>query len=103
MTMQSFVMLLVFLVTLLSAAYPLGVYLAKVGEGTPIRGLNWMKKAENFLYRLAGVPLDSEMEWKNYALALLVFNMLGALVVYAVQRLQAWLPLNPSGVGQRES
>jgi K+-transporting ATPase ATPase A chain len=98
MTMQSFVMLLVFLVTLLSAAYPLGVYLAKVGEGTPIRGLNWMKKAENFLYRLAGVPLDSEMEWKNYALALLVFNMLGALVVYAVQRLQAWLPLNPQAL-----
>ncbi|MBN9126307.1 MAG: potassium-transporting ATPase subunit KdpA, partial [Nitrosospira sp.] len=69
------------------------------GEGTPIRGLNWMKKTENFFYRLAGIPLDSEMEWKDYALALLVFNTLGALVVYAVQRLQAWLPLNPQALG----
>lgn len=99
MTAQSLVILLVFLVTLLSLAYPLGIYLAKVGEGTPIRGLNWMKKAENFFYRLAGIPLDSETEWKDYALALLVFNTLGALVVYAVQRLQAWLPLNPQALG----
>jgi K+-transporting ATPase ATPase A chain len=99
MTMQSLVMLLVFLATLLSLAYPLGIYLAKVGEGTPIRGLNWVKKAENFLYRLAGIPPDSEMEWKTYALALLVFNTLGALIVYTVQRLQAWLPLNPQALG----
>ena len=99
MTAQSLVILLVFLVTLLSLAYPLGIYLAKIGEGTPIRGLNWMKKTENFFYRLAGIPLDSEMEWKDYALALLVFNTLGALVVYAVQRLQAWLPLNPQALG----
>lgn len=99
MTAQSLVILLVFLATLLSLAYPLGIYLAKVGEGTPIRGLNWMKKTENFFYRLAGIPLDSEMEWKDYALALLVFNTLGALVVYAVQRLQAWLPLNPQALG----
>jgi K+-transporting ATPase ATPase A chain len=99
MTAQSLVILLVFLATLLSLAYPLGIYLAKIGEGTPIRGLNWMKKTENFFYRLAGIPLDSEMEWKDYALALLVFNTLGALVVYAVQRLQAWLPLNPQALG----
>ncbi|MBN9123966.1 MAG: potassium-transporting ATPase subunit KdpA [Nitrosospira sp. 56-18] len=99
MTAQSLVILLVFLATLLSVAYPLGIYLAKIGEGTPIRGLNWMKKTENFFYRLAGIPLDSEMEWKDYALALLVFNTLGALVVYAVQRLQAWLPLNPQALG----
>ncbi|GAB1718572.1 MAG: potassium-transporting ATPase potassium-binding subunit [Nitrosospira sp.] len=99
MTAQSLVILLVFLVTLLSLAYPLGIYLAKIGEGTPIPGLNWMKKTENFFYRLAGIPLDSEMEWKDYALALLVFNTLGALVVYAVQRLQAWLPLNPQVLG----
>jgi len=98
MTAQSLVILLVFLATLLSVAYPLGIYLAKIGEGTPIRGLNWMKKTENFFYRLAGIPLDSEMEWKDYALALLVFNTLGALVVYAVQRLQAWLPLNPQAL-----
>ena len=96
---QSFVLLVVFLVTLLALAYPLGSYLAKVGEGESIRGLNWMKKIENFFCRLAGVPPDSEMGWKVYAWALLVFNALGALTVYAVQRLQVWLPLNPQAFG----
>ena len=95
MTAQSLVLLVVFLATLLMLAYPLGTYLAKVGEGEPIRDLMWIRKIENFFYRLAGISPDSEMEWKVYALALLVFNALGALTVYAVQRLQAWLPLNP--------
>lgn len=95
MTAQSLVLLVVFLATLLMLAYPLGTYLAKVGEGEPIRGLMWIRKIENFFYRLAGISPDSEMGWKVYALALLVFNALGALTVYAIQRLQAWLPLNP--------
>ena len=95
MTTQSMVLLAVFLLTLLALAYPLGLYLAKVGDGTPIRGLHWMVKLENVLYRLAGIPADREMGWKTYAIALLVFNTIGAFVVYAVQRMQAWLPLNP--------
>ena len=95
MTTQSMVLLAVFLLTLLALAYPLGLYLAKVGDGAPIRGLHWMVKLENVLYRLAGIPADREMGWKTYAIALLVFNTIGAFVVYAVQRMQAWLPLNP--------
>ena len=95
MTTQSMVLLAVFLLTLLALAYPLGLYLAKVGDGTPIRGLHWMVKLENVLYRLAGIPADREMGWKTYAIALLVFNTIGAFVVYAVQRMQALLPLNP--------
>lgn len=98
MTLQSIVLLVVFIVTLLASGYLLGPYLAKVGDGEPIRGLTWMKKAENFLYRLAGISPDSEMGWKRYALSLLAFNALGALTAYAVQRLQAWLPLNPQGL-----
>ena len=96
---QSFVLLVVFLVTLLALAYPLGIYLAKVGEGESIRGLNWMKKVENFFYHLGGISPDSEMGWKVYAWALLMFNALGALTVYAVQRMQVWLPLNPQAFG----
>ena len=98
MTTQSMVLLAVFLLTLLALAYPLGLYLAKVGDGTPIRGLHWMVKLENVLYRLAGIPADREMGWKTYAIALLVFNTIGAFVVYAVQRMQAWLPLNPQAL-----
>lgn len=95
MTTQSFVLLAVFLAVLLALAYPMGLYLAKIGDGTPIPGLGWMVKIENCLYRIAGITADLAMGWKTYAIALLVFNAFGVIAVYAVQRLQAWLPLNP--------
>jgi potassium-transporting ATPase potassium-binding subunit len=95
MITQSILLLAAFLLALLALAYPLGLYLAKVGDGTAIRGLGWMVKAENFLYRISGITAQSAMGWKTYAISLLVFNALGALFVYAVQRLQTWLPLNP--------
>ena len=95
MTTQSFVLLVVFLAVLLALAYPMGLYLAKIGDGTSVPGLGGMVKIEKFLYRIAGVTADSAMGWKTYAIALLVFNALGAIAVYAVQRMQAWLPLNP--------
>ncbi len=98
MTTQSFLLLVAFLAVLLALAYPMGLYLAKVGDGTPIPGLGWMDKVENFLYRLSGITADSAMGWKTYAIALLVFNALGAIAVYTVQRLQAWLPLNPQAL-----
>ncbi|RFC37305.1 MAG: K+-transporting ATPase ATPase A chain [Candidatus Nitrotoga sp. SPKER] len=95
MTTQSFLLLVAFLAVLLALTYPMGLYLAKVGDGTRILGLGWIAKVENFLYRRSGITADSAMGWKTYAIALLVFNALGAIVVYAVQRLQARLPLNP--------
>ena len=82
---------------LLALSYPLGVYLARVGEDKPIRGLGWLAKIEHLLYRLAGINPEAGMGWKGYAIALLVFNGIGALFVYAVQRLQFWLPGNPQG------
>src|SRR5262245_46585223 len=50
---------------------------------------------ERLCYRLAGVRADEEMNWKRYAFAALTFNGAGLLVVYVLQRFQAWLPLNP--------
>src|SRR6195952_6165601 len=52
-------------------------------------------RIEGGLYRLCGIKADAEMGWLQYALAILLFNALGVLVVYALQRLQLWLPLNP--------
>jgi len=99
MTTQSMILLAVFLLVLLVLAYPLGTYLAKVGGTEPIRGLGWLARFEQFLYRMAGSNAQTGMSWKGYAIALLVFNALGTLFVYGVQRLQAWLPLNPQGFG----
>jgi K+-transporting ATPase ATPase A chain len=95
MTNQSPTLLLAFLIALLTLAYPLGRYLAHIGTQGPIRGLGWVSRLEHALYRIAGVDANQGMHWTTYAIGLVAFNTIGAFFVYAVQRLQAWLPLNP--------
>src|SRR6266849_10413333 len=78
---------------------PLGAYMARVYEGRRValdRVLGWL---ERLTYRLGGIRADEEMGWKTYAVAMLVFNLLGFLAVYALQRLQGVLPLNPQAMG----
>ncbi|MBL8910527.1 MAG: potassium-transporting ATPase subunit KdpA [Archangium sp.] len=80
------------LALLLAVAWPLGELLARVlGESAPTR-------FERGLLRVAGVDANAPMDWATYAKAVLVFNVLGALVVFALQRLQASLWLNPAGL-----
>jgi K+-transporting ATPase ATPase A chain len=102
MTTQSIILLVVFLGALLALAYPLGILLARVGDGGAVPGFGWLGKIEALLYRAAGITgTDGKAEgqsWKAYAIALLTFNGLGALAVYALQRLQAYLPLNPQNM-----
>ncbi|WP_039912874.1 potassium-transporting ATPase subunit KdpA [Cellvibrio mixtus] len=99
MTTQAIVLLIVFLLSLLVLAYPLGTYLAQVGAPGTIRGLGGVAFFERVFYRLAGPKATADMNWKTYALSLLVFNAFGALFVYAIQRWQVWLPLNPQAFG----
>ena len=99
MTTQSMLLLVAFLAVLLAAGYPLGLYMARVAGDGPVRGLGWLQKFENLLYRWAGLPADKAMGWKSYAIALIVFNTVGAVFVYGLQRLQGFLPLNPQGLG----
>ena len=99
MTTQSILLLVAFLVVLLAAGYPLGLYMAKVAGDAPVRGLGLLQKLENLLYRWSGLPADKAMGWKSYAIALIVFNTVGAVFVYGLQRLQGFLPLNPQGLG----
>ena len=54
---------------------------------------------ERLIYRVGGIDAAAEMDWKRYAASLLVFNALGLLLLFGLQRLQAWLPLGPSGAG----
>jgi potassium-transporting ATPase potassium-binding subunit len=82
----------VLLVLLLLCVKPLGAYMARTFDTA--RGPGAL---EARLYRLCGIDAASEMSWQGYAAALLVFNLLGTLAVYALQRCQAWLPLNPQG------
>ncbi len=98
MTNHAWLLLGLYLTVLLLAAKPLGGYIANVMEGRPILALGMRGGLESALYRLCGVRKDEEMGWLYYALAILLFNLLGALAVYALQRLQVWLPLNPQGM-----
>jgi len=102
MTLQSVTLLSVFLAALLALAWPLGILLARVGQHAPVPGMGWLGKVERLIYRLAGIlGQDGQaagQNWQNYAIALLLFNAIGALFVYAVQRLQLWLPLNPQAM-----
>lgn len=84
-----------YFVVLLVLAQPLGVYMARVYERQPIILDRVLAPVENCLYRLCGVQPEQDMRWQDYAVALLCFNGLGILVVFAVQMLQAQLPLNP--------
>jgi potassium-transporting ATPase potassium-binding subunit len=93
MTTNSILQLVIYMVVLIACAKPLGTYMANVFEGRSFVN-RIFAPAERFLYRLLGVREDDEMNWKTYALAFLVFNVLGLLVVYALQRLQTSLPLN---------
>ena len=95
MTSSAWGLLALFLVLLLVASWPLGIWVARLCSGN-LPG--WMHKLEAPLYRLAGTSADKSMNWSHYALALLAFNVIGALVVYALQRLQLYLPLNPAGM-----
>ena len=95
MTSSAWGLLTLFLILLLAASWPLGIWIARLWAGT-LPG--WMQKLEAPLYRLAGTAPAHSMKWQDYALCLLAFNVLGALVVYALQRLQAFLPLNPAGM-----
>jgi len=95
MTGPSLELLAIFLAATLLCTKPLGLYLAHVMEGRPIWPLRLGRPVEALIYRLCGIDPAEEMGWQRYAVALLVFNALGALLVYGLQRLQYWLPLNP--------
>jgi K+-transporting ATPase ATPase A chain len=95
MTPASLALIAVFLLVMLVLVKPLGTYMADVMEGRPIWALRVGGTLERLIYRLAGIDPAVEMGWKRYTAALLLFNVLGALMVYALQRLQWWLPLNP--------
>ncbi len=85
----------VFFLLLLASVKPFGLYMANVMEGRPIWPLRVGARLESLIYRLSGIDPSAQMGWKKYAIALILFNALGALAVYVLQRLQLWLPLNP--------
>ena len=99
MNLYSWIQLIFYLVILLALAKPLGSFMAKVYQGERTFLDPVLAPVEQFIYRLSGINAEEDMNWKTYAIAVMIFNILGLLAVYALQRLQAFLPLNPQGLG----
>ncbi|MBA4708583.1 potassium-transporting ATPase subunit KdpA [Aquitalea aquatica] len=87
-----------FLLVLLALAWPLSSWITRIMQGENPGPLRFVAPLEKLLYRLAGIRQDEEMGWKSYAISLLVFNLLGVLAVYGLQRLQGALPFNPQAM-----
>jgi K+-transporting ATPase ATPase A chain len=83
---------------LLALVKPLGAYMASVFEGERTLLAPVLGPAERWIYRVAGIEPAEETDWRRYALAVLVVNLIGIVVVFALQRLQGMLPLNPQGL-----
>jgi len=103
MTTHAWLLLAAYLIVLLALAWPLGAWLAAVMD-PPVepdapRSLPLRLGApfERIVYRACGIDASREMGWLAYAIAIVLFNAIGVLAVYALQRLQQWLPLNPQG------
>ena len=98
MTWEGWTQIAIFAAVVAALVKPLGFYIERVlaGEGT------WVQRRlgpiEGAVYRLAGVDPAREQAWPAYATSLLVFNLAGILLLYAILRLQARLPLNPEAL-----
>ena len=99
MNLYSWLQLIFYIVVLLALAKPLGSFMAKVYQGEHTFLDLLMSPVERFIYRVSGVQPDEEMNWRTYAIAVMVFNVLGLIVVYLLQRFQGVLPLNPERLG----
>ncbi|WP_047249068.1 potassium-transporting ATPase subunit KdpA [Chromobacterium subtsugae] len=98
MTTPAMLQLGLFLAVLLALAWPLGAYMTRIMQGENVGPVRWFAPLERGFYRLAGIQKDEEMGWRGYTVALILFNVLGALAVYALQRLQGSLPFNPQAM-----
>ncbi len=99
MTLIGWAQIGLYMLVLLLLAKPLGAFMARVYQGERVWLDPVLGPIERLLYRLSGVRPDEEMNWKTYAIAMLLFNALGLFLVYGLQRWQGILPLNPAGLG----
>jgi K+-transporting ATPase ATPase A chain len=92
---RDFLQLALFIVGLVAITPPLGRFMARVFSGEQHFLSRVFGPIERGIYKLSGVDPDYEMSWKEYAIAMLVFNILGGAVLLLMEMTQVWLPLNP--------
>jgi potassium-transporting ATPase potassium-binding subunit len=99
MTANGWLQFLLFFAVLLLLMRPLGIYMARVFEGQRTFLDPALKPAERLLYWLCGVKADTEMNWREYTAAMLLFSLVSLALTYLIERMQHLLPWNPQGLG----
>jgi len=97
MTLNGFLQLGIYILVLLALTKPLGVYMTKVFSGERIFLGRIFGPLERLIYRICRIDEHEEQHWTTYTAAMLMFSLAGLLVLYGLQRLQYYLPLNPQG------
>ena len=97
MSFNGWVQIAIFIAIIIAITPPIGAWLAGIAEGrrnflTPVLG-----PVERGIYRLAGIDPTQEQSWIGYAVSMLASKVVGFVLLYAVLRLQGWLPFNPAG------
>jgi K+-transporting ATPase ATPase A chain len=98
MSANGWLQFVIFCLILLASVRPVGLYLARVLEGQRTWLDPVLRPIERLIYKLCGVKANEEMNWREYAFAVLGFSAVSMLLTYAIERLQAFLPLNPQGL-----
>ena len=98
MSANGWLQFVIFCLILLASVRPVGLYLARVLEGQRTWLDPVLRPIERLIYKLCGVKAKEEMNWREYAFAVLGFSAVSMLLTYAIERLQAFLPLNPQGL-----
>ena len=98
MTPNGIIQIFVLFAVLLLLVKPLGSYMARVYTGQSVLLCRIVGPLERWIYRVCGVHPEGEMDWKDYAKSLLFFHAAGFLLLYLLQRCQAFLPLNPQSL-----
>src|ERR1700739_1046706 len=98
MTANGWLQFAIYSIVLILTVRPVGIYLARVFEGQRTFLDPVFRPVERLFYKLAGVNAEKEMNWREYAFAILGFSAASMLLTYAIERLQAYLPWNPQGL-----
>jgi len=102
MTLSGWLQILFFFALILAVTKPLGVFMARVFNRERTFLDPALRPLERLIYRLTGVDEGREMRWTEYARACLLFSAVSMIVLYALQRMQAWLPFNPEKLANIE-
>src|SRR3954462_6543786 len=97
MTFNGWIQIAIYCAVIIGVTKPLGGYMTRVFSGERTLLTPVLRPLERLTYAICGVDESKEQHWTGYAIAMLLFSLVGFLALYALMRLQAALPFNPAG------